>query len=141
MRHVQESPPRPDHSDRPARRLLPGDSQLARSSMQSLQRSRQKLHGCAFGFARSLQKMVVSRVEAASKAITVEAAVPAAIMVGFCRRHAWHYRPLDQAVRVNPGNFPCWETIFKSRMPVIEATDADKTCKLSDPVIHLSRAS
>jgi len=50
-------------------------------------------------------------------------------------------QPLDQAVRVNPGNFPCWETIFKSRMPVIEATDADKTCKLSDPVIHLRRGS
>jgi hypothetical protein len=48
---------------------------------------------------------------------------------------------LDQGVRMNLGNFPCWKTIFKSRMPAIEATDADKTSQLSDPVIYLSRAS
>jgi hypothetical protein len=47
----------------------------------------------------------------------------------------------DQGAHRNLGNFSCWKTIFKSRMPVIEATDADKTCQLSYPVIHLSRAS
>src|SRR6266536_6665392 len=139
MRHVQESLPRLGHSDRPARRLLPGDSQLARSSMQSLQRSRQKLHGCAFGYARSVKKGV-SRVEAASKAITVEAAVPASIVARFCGRRP-PLQLFDQGVGGNLGNFPCWKTIFNSRMPVIEATDADKTSQLSDPVIHLSRAS
>ncbi len=48
---------------------------------------------------------------------------------------------LDQGVRRNLGNFSCWKTILNSRMPVVEAADADKTSQLSDLVIHLSRAS
>jgi hypothetical protein len=83
----------------------------------------------------------VSRIEAASKAITVKAVVPAAIVVGVLQAARQPLPLLDQGVRRNLGNFSCWKTIFKSRMPVIEATDADKTCQLSYPVIHLSRAS
>jgi hypothetical protein len=49
--------------------------------------------------------MGVSRVEAALKAITVEAAVPAAIVVGSLQAARLPLQLLDQSVRMKSGQF------------------------------------
>jgi hypothetical protein len=41
---------------------------------------------------------------------------------------------------MNLAIFLDWKTIVESRIHMIEATDADKTPHLFDPVFHLSRS-
>ena len=86
-------------------------------------------------------KNSVSRVEAAFEGNNCRGSRAGCNRDGLLQAARLPLKLLDEGLPMNLGNFPCWKTIFKSRMPVIEATDADKTSQLSDPVIHLSRAS
>jgi hypothetical protein len=77
---------------------------------------------------------------AGSKTTTVEAAVPAAIMVRFLQATRLPLQRFTRCVRMNPANFLDWKTIVESRIQMIEATDADKTPHLFDPAVHLTRS-
>src|SRR5262249_51923870 len=127
----------PGHSDRLAELPYLGGSPLAQSSIQSIRQPLQKLDGCTFDFASFVQTMMYPESRPL-RAITVEVAAPAAIGDVL---HATRVplQAFNLCVRMNLAIFLDWKTILESKIPMIEATDADKTSNLLGPAGRISR--